>query len=559
MQFSLKNIILFLFFLLSVLTTVGLYNLYIQMNKANLLINKMQQDYKPVSSTVSDMAEENVMQSGTFKKHMWSELQQKVRNTIVQVFSQITEFNWIEPYKTPNQSESTGSGFFINENGCLITNAHVVDQAKSVLIQIPALGKRKFEVDIIGVSPERDLALLKVKDDELKIIKEQLSTDKLQYLELGDSDSIFRADKIMALGYPLGQQGLKSTTGVVSGREHMSGQHFIQISAPINPGNSGGPSLSSEGKVIGVNSAGIFGGGTQNVGYIIPSNEVSLFLSQINALPNNPNGEPKFLKKPYLGLLFNKGSDALTQYLNNPAPGGAYVVDVYKGSLLAKAGLQEKDMLYEIDGHKIDIYGELDVKWNLEDKIYLMDYVSRLKVGDNVDLVYYRNGKRYETHLKLTQADDAAVRRVYPGYETIDYEVMGGLVVMQLTLNHVALLAQYEKDLINYANYKNHYDSKLIITNIMLNSPAYNTGSIAVGSILSEVNSESVTTLEEYRKAILKSAQTGFLTIKSQNGLFSAIDVKDIIKSEEKLSIMYHYSISQTYTKLQKLYSDLHK
>ena len=181
----------------------------------------------------------------------WSALQTKVKNTVVQVFNQGAALDLLQPYKSPTQFQSVGTGFFINDQGELITNAHVIDQAKALYIQIPSLGKRQVEVYCVGVSPDRDLALLKVTEEGLKTIAQEMGA--IPFLSLGDSDLVKRADEIMTLGYPLGQQGLKSTTGVVSGRE----ENLIQISAPINPGNSGGPSLNIQGDVIGINTSAI--------------------------------------------------------------------------------------------------------------------------------------------------------------------------------------------------------------------------------------------------------------------------------------------------------------
>ena len=159
------------------------------------------------------------------------------RDTVVQVFAQIAELDLMQPYKTPTQYGSRGSGFFINEHGHIITNAHVIDQAHAIWIQIPSLGKRLINVIVVGICPERDIALLRVADEDVDYIRSELGY--IPYLVLGDSDKVRRSDEVLALGYPLGQESLKSTTGVISGRE----KNLIQMSAPINPGSSGGPLL----------------------------------------------------------------------------------------------------------------------------------------------------------------------------------------------------------------------------------------------------------------------------------------------------------------------------
>ena len=481
------------------------------------------------------------------KRQRWSALQSEFKDAVAQVFVQANEFNWVEPYKTPSQGEKTGSAFFINGEGDLITNAHVVDQAVHVAIQIPAYGKRRFTVEVLGVSPDRDLALLRVKKDEIEPLKKGLKNNVIHYLKMGDSDAVHRGDKLMALGYPLGQQGLKSTTGVVSGRESLSGQHLIQISAPINPGNSGGPSIDSVGRVIGVNSSGIIR--AQNVGYVIPINDVRLFLEQLKTMPAKGTG-PKLMKKPYLGVFFNNGNDNLTEFLKNPAPGGLYVVDVTKGSPFDKAGIKAQDMLYKFDGYPVDIYGEMTVPWSKEDRISVVDYVSRLKLGSTLKIDYYRNGIPKKASIVLTTTD-APIRQMYPGYEKIDYEVIGGYVFMPLSLNHVVLLAQYAPELMIYADPKKQTEPAVLVTHAMLNSPASRTRTIGAGGIVKEVNGQRVKTLDELRDAVQKAASSGYLTIKTTDNQFAALPVSEILEDEERLSATYHYPISQSFKHLK--------
>lgn len=470
----------------------------------------------------------------------WTELQPLTKDTVVQVFSQVAQFNWLEPYKTPNQFQAVGSGFFIHEDGKILTNAHVVDQTKAVSIQIPSMGKRRFEVDVIGVSPERDLALLQLHPRDLAILTKELG--KIPTLNLGNSDYVHRADEIMALGYPLGQQALKSTTGVVSGREHIEGHSLIQISAPINPGSSGGPSLNTSGEVIGINSSGIFGGGVQNVGYIIPSNEVALFLRHLEQTQPGPNNI-KFLRKPFLGVLFNNATEDLTTFLGNPQPGGLYVVETYRNSPLDKAGVLPGDMIYEIDGYKIDLFGEMNVPWS-EDKISIVDYVSRLKVGDNVQLVVYRNGKRKSLKLTFNQVELAPIRAMYPGYEKIDYEVIGGMVISQLALNHLPALIQGAPELARFTEFKNQMKPALVVTHVFPDSASSRTRTIGAGAIISEINGEPVTTLEELRKAIKKSLATNYLTVKTNENVFIALPFDPLLEDEKRLARNYFYQIT---------------
>ena len=512
--------------------------------------NKLEQSLADVSllqsslQTNIDIADQpKVIEKVVSNSQAWRPIQERVKDTVVQVFSQIAEIDLLQPYKAPNQYQASGSGFFINDKGDLITNAHVVDQAKSVWVQIPSFGKRIIDVDVISVAPERDLALLRLKPESFQLIKKTLG--QIPYLPLGDSDLVRRSDEVLALGYPLSQQSLKSTTGVISGRE----QHLIQMSAAINPGNSGGPLLNSKGEVIGINSANI--PSAQNVGYIIPINDLKIVLDDFYKV--------KLLRKPYLGVLFNNATDSLTQYLGNPEPGGCYVVEIVSGSTLDKAGIKRGDMIYEIDGHRMDIFGEMSVPWS-EDKISIVDYVARLSIGQDLKLLVYRNGKKKDVTVKFSQATLPAVRKIYPGYESIDYEIFGGMVVMQLTLNHIHLLISSASGLAKFAELKNLAKPTLVVTHIFPSSQLFRSRTLAVGATLNEINGMEVHTIEDFRKAIKQNAGKPFFTIRASDNVARATDnllvtlpFDAVVEEEMRLSMDFKYQPSSTVQELIKL------
>ena len=474
----------------------------------------------------------------------WADLQNLTKDTVVQVYSEIALFNLLEPYKSPEQGRVSGSGFFISEEGDLITNAHVVNQAKAVFIQIPSLGKRQLAVDVIGIGHEFDLALVRLRPEVKKEVEKVIG--KIRFLQFGDSDKLSRSQEIMTLGYPLGQQSLKSTTGVISGYEDMGGKHMIQISAPINPGNSGGPSLNLCGQVIGVNTSGI--ADAQNINYIIASNDVKLFLAQLDKI-TTPG--LKFLRRPFLGVLPNIATEELTKYLGNPQPGGLYVIAVYEGSPLCKAGVVPGDMIYEIDGHKIDVFGDMNVAWS-EDKISYSDYISRLMPGDKVSLKVYRKGKEKNVTCLFDQTELAPVRRIYPGYEPIDYEIFGGMVLMQLSINHLPLLIQAAPELTKYLDFKNQMKPVLIITHVMPDSAVIRARALGVGAVLTEVNGQPVGTLDEFREALEKSFSNDLVTIKTTENVFAALPFKRILEEEKRLSANYFYHITGAVRALMK-------
>jgi len=482
------------------------------------------------------VVQENVIERVVTSAQLWRPIQEQVADTVVQIFSQVAETDLLQPYKTPTQGTGSGSGFFINAEGDLITNAHVVDQATAVWIQIPSLGKRILDVEVVGVSPERDVALLRLNPESKEIIMKELGA--VPFLTFGDSDILRRSDEVMALGYPLGQQSLKSTTGVISGHEN----RWMQTSAPLNPGNSGGPLLNSQGHVIGINSAGVTA--AQNVGYAIPVNEVQTILPDLYKV--------KLLRKPFLGIVFNNATDALTDYLGNPAPGGAYVVEVVKGSTLDKAGIQRGDMIYKINNYNLDIFGEMRVPWS-EDKISLIDYVSRLSIGQDINLVVYRSGQHKQLTAKFEETQLPAVSEVYPGYENIDYEVFGGIVVTQLSLNHLQLLGNRAPGLAKYMDMKKRIEPTLIITHIFPSSYAYRSRAVAVGNTINEVNGIPVKTLDDYRNALKLSSKDKYWVLRfadnvarrSEN-VIVALPWHQLTDQEPQLSRDYRYPMTQT-------------
>lgn len=470
----------------------------------------------------------------------WRPIQEEARDTVVQIFAQIAELDLLQPYKTPVQYNARGSGFFINDQGDIITNAHVVDQAIALWIQIPSLGKRVIDVYVVGTCPERDIALLRVTDRDRKIIRSQLGM--IPYLPLGDSDVIYRADDVLALGYPLGQESLKSTTGVISGRE----KNMIQISAPINPGSSGGPLLNAKGEVIGINTSGITE--AQNIGYIIPINDLKVIIDDLVHVP--------LLRKPYLGIVPQNATDTLTDYLGNPQPGGCYIIEVIKNSPAYKANMQRHDMIYQINGYPVDIFGDISVPWS-EDKISMGTYISRLGIGDTIDMVVYRKGERLTITVNVDYSQPLSIRKIYPGYEPIDYEVFGGMVVLEVTLNHIKIFNNHAPGLARYTDVLSQTEPVLLITHIFPNSQLFKSRTIIPGFTIREINNVPVHTLEQFRESLLLSQETGYLTIqacdtvtKMSDNIFVALPFAKLLEEELLLSQIFHYPIGQTVQQL---------
>jgi len=468
----------------------------------------------------------------------WIAIQKQAKDAVVQIFAQVPEFNWLEPYKVPNHAEGSGTGFFINEEGDILTNFHVVGSGESIQIQMPILGRKRLEASIIGASPERDVALLRLSEDAKKQIRAQLGA--IPFLPFGDSDKLPRGQEILALGFPLGMEHIKGTQGIISGLERMGlidSQLCFQMTAAINPGNSGGPSIDEYGNVIGINFAIIKG--ANSVAFVIPINDVKHALKDLYTV--------KLLRKPKLGCGLCPSSKALAHYLATPEV-GCYVTTVVKNSLAEKIGIKTGDIVYQVNGHQLDFYGDTTAPWS-DEKVSISDILNRESVGDPLEFLVYRKGESVSCKGSIEPRYLLPVRQMFPGYETIDYEVFGGLVVMNLSLNHIMIFAEHFPTLIKYTLPDNFHKSAVIITHLLPTSAAYknkrnalsDNGTLMPGLIIDEINGEKIKNLEEFRSAIKKSADSGFTVMKTEDKNITVFNYHDLVADENRLKSMFNY------------------
>lgn len=466
----------------------------------------------------------------------WLKVQKKAKDTVVQLFVEISVFNWKKPFKTPRQDKASGSGFFINKDGYMVSNHHVINEATSVKIQIPSLGKERFDVEVVGVCPDRDLALLRLTSAALSDVKKKLG--KVPYLKLGDSDRVLRTHEVLALGYPLGQEKLKSTQGIVSGREDSWGESYIQTTAPINPGNSGGPALNHAGEVIGINTATVLK--AQNVGYIIPINDVKNVIEDLH--------EVQLLRKPFLGAQLNNSTKDMVQFLRNPEPGGYLIARVYKDTLLDAAGVQSGDMIYRLNSLRFDMYGEAHAEWS-EDKVHITSVINRFKLHQPLELEVYRNGERKIVNFTFDLIRPLPIRTFFPEFEHVDYEIIAGMVVMELSLNHIAKFEYVHPEYARFRKREHQYDSQLIITSLLNDSQAQKARSIEEGALIELINGVKVGTLKEFRQAVKKDQK--FLQVVTQSKECMVLAVDKIIEDEYELARKNFYSVSSLVNELQ--------
>jgi len=271
---------------------------------------------------------------------------------------------------------SSGTGFFVSDDGLILTNKHVVEDAQAEYTVIMNNGK-KLPASIKSRDKFNDIAVLKVNGENYS------------FISLGESDKLKIGQTAIAIGNALGEFQNTVSVGVISGLNRditasgaKSGPEelkaLIQTDAAINPGNSGGPLLNLNGKAIGINTA--IASGAQNIGFALPINIAKKSLEDIKKFGKIIN--------PYLGVRYIIINEALKTANNLPVSDGALVKKgtqgekaVMTGSPAEYAGIKENDIIIEFDGKKID-------KTNT-----LSHLISEKKAGDSVLLKILRNGE----------------------------------------------------------------------------------------------------------------------------------------------------------------------
>ncbi|GIU80707.1 MAG: serine protease [Bryobacteraceae bacterium] len=318
------------------------------------------------------------------------DIYKRAHEATVNITSTVYRQNWfLEIYP----SRESGSGFFIDNQGRILTNNHVVS-GRAPEIMVTLFDGRKYRASVLYRDPANDLALLKIEP-----------RGQLKFLPLGDSDALQVGQKVLAIGNPFGLQGTL-TTGIVSslGRDiaDESGrelQGMIQTDAAINPGNSGGPLLDSSGNVIGINTA-IYGPGANiGIGFAMPINRAKTMIEDYQA--NRRYGRPRL----GVDVIYVRGD--LAEELGLPAEGGLLIQNVAPGSAAEAAGLRGARRAVVIANYQIGIGGDLimAIDGKPVDRLdALSRALARKRPGDKVELTLFRNGKRVNVTVTLGEA-----------------------------------------------------------------------------------------------------------------------------------------------------------
>ena len=272
-----------------------------------------------------------------------------------------------DPRENTRPVISTGSGFIISEDGYLLTNNHVVEDADEITVSLG--DRREYVAEVIGADERSDVALLKIEANDLPV------------LEIGESKNLKVGEWVVAIGSPF-QLRFSVTSGIVSakGRSIPNGSDstyvpFIQTDVAINPGNSGGPLFDLEGKVVGINSQ-IYtrSGGYMGVSFAIPIDYAMDVADQLK--------ENGYVARGWLGVSIQEITSELAEALEMEVPKGALISQIIDDSPAEKSGLKEEDVILFFDGEEIFYSSDLPLT------------VGAIRPGSEVNAMVLREGKK---------------------------------------------------------------------------------------------------------------------------------------------------------------------
>ena len=285
------------------------------------------------------------------------------------------------PGKPQEADRGVGSGFIIDSNGMILTNAHVVEGANTIYVTLT--DKREYKAKLLGMDKRTDVAVVKIDARDLP------------KLAFGDSSRVRVGEWVLAIGSPFGLENTV-TAGIVSAKSRDTGDYlpFIQTDVAVNPGNSGGPLLNTAGQVIGINSQ-IFSrsGGYMGISFAIPIDEAMRVADQLRA-----NGR---MTRGRIGVALGEMTKEIAESLGLGKPRGAYVRNVEPGGPAAAGGIESGDVILSFNGR--DIGKSTD----------LPRAVGETKPGTSASVQVWRKGSTKDLMVSVvdTEAGQAAIKK----------------------------------------------------------------------------------------------------------------------------------------------------
>jgi serine protease Do len=388
-------------------------------------------------------------------------------------------FRGLPPFQGPQQQQpirGEGSGFIIRPDGLILTNAHVVEGATRVTVQLN--DRREYSAKVIGVDKVSDVAVIKI------------AANNLPTVTLGNSDSLQVGQWVLAIGAPFGFEN-SATSGIVSAKGRTlpdSGYvPFIQTDVPINPGNSGGPLFNMQGQVIGVNSQ-IYSrtGGYMGVSFSIPIDVAMQVAHQLMSTGHVERGK--------LGVVIQNVDQGLADSFGLPEPEGALVSSVEQDGPAAKAGVQPGDVILDLNGQPVQTSTQLPVR------------IASLMPGTPVRLTVWRNHAKHEYTVKLAAMGNETVASAQHPHRQGESL---GLAVRPLS--------QEEQQ-------ETHTHGGLLVEGVT--GPSEDAG-IQAGDVVLAANGQRVSSAEQLRSAVEKSrGHVALLIQRGDTRIFVPVQVR---------------------------------
>jgi serine protease Do len=374
------------------------------------------------------------------------------------------------------RQRSLGSGFIIDPDGLILTNSHVVDNARRIVVKLS--DEKEYEARLVGQDPKTDIALVSIHANE-----------KLPVAPLGDSDRLQIGEWVLAIGNPFGLESTV-TAGIVSGMGRHIGagpyDNFIQTDASINPGNSGGPLINLRGEVVGINTA-IFSqtGANIGIGFATPINLAKEILPQLKTKGKVTRG--------WLGVSIQSVTPAIAESLGLDKPRGALVADISKDGPADHAGIKVGDVIIKFDGTDISEANDLPI------------LVARTAPEKQVRVTVLRD----KTEIPLTVTirelqEEQAVASIEKGKLGLTVQRVTPRLAESLGLNRV---------------------EGVVVTSVESGSPAEDAG-LQRGDVILEINRKPIHNLSDYRTAIIgvqNAKNLLFLVRRGDNTMFLAL------------------------------------
>ena len=369
-------------------------------------------------------------------------------------------------FRNPNEEamvqNSLGSGVVVTSEGHIITNNHVVDQVDEIEVQLSD-GRTK-KARLVGSDTVVDLAVLKVDEAGLKPLK------------FGDSDAVQAGDFVVAIGNPFGFEETV-TDGIISSKgrpNRVDGfGDYLQTNAAINPGNSGGPLVNLRGEIIGINTAIISrSGGSQGIGFAIPSNSVKTALESLLK-----NGR---IIRGYLGIQARPTTQGVAE------TDGVIVDDVVANSPAAEAKLKRDDVIKKFNGHTVRNITEL------------RSLVAQVELNKKVELELVRNGNTLKVSAEIKeQPADYLTSRNNPRQPQTPQQPEDQQDQPDETNPLVSVeVAEVNADVVKRLDLPNR------IRGVLVTKVDGEAGELRAGDVIEEVNQQPVTSVSEFKKVV---------------------------------------------------------